>query len=111
MKKNSHIVLSIVIPYYNTKYIADLVKALFPQLTPEVEVLIIDDGSTVQLPSFEIPENVRLFYKDNGGAASARNEGIDNATGEYIAFIDADDLVAPNYVATILQKIRTESPV
>lgn len=110
MNKNSHIVLSIVIPYYNTKYIADLVKALFPQLTPEVEVLIIDDGSTVPLPSFEIPENVRLFCKDNGGAASARNEGIENATGDYIAFIDADDLVAPNYVATILQKIRTESP-
>lgn len=99
--------LSIIIPAYNAEpYIHELMAALKPQLTPEVEVIVVDDGSIVPL---KISGSVKLLRQKNGGAACARNTGLDNATGDYIAFIDADDLVPANYVETILAKITAEA--
>ena len=95
--------LSIVIPYYNVKvYTDELLAVLAPQITDDVEVILIDDGSkepyTSQYPWCTV------YRKENGGVSSARNMGMDKASGEYIAFIDADDIVAPDYVSTILSK-------
>lgn len=99
--------LSIIIPCYNAEpYIDELLEGLRPQLTEEVEVIVIDDGSKKPFVS-KVPE-VKVIRKKNGGASSARNIGLDNAKGQYIAFIDADDLVSDKYVETILNKIKTE---
>lgn len=99
--------LSIIIPAYNAEpYLTELIDRLSPQLTEEVELIVIDDGSTI--PVRERSE-YKLIRQENGGASKARNTGLDNALGDYIAFIDADDLVSTDYVEKILEKI-SEKP-
>ena len=99
--------LSIIIPYYNAKvYTDELLHTLAGQMTKDVEVLLIDDGSDE--PYETEYEWVKVIRQKNGGASKARNTGLDNATGEYIAFIDADDMVSERYIERILDKIRTE---
>lgn len=100
--------LSIIIPAYNAEpYIDQLMQTLKLQITDEVEVIVIDDGSKIPyLPPYEW---IRLErFEDNRGVSAARNHGIDLAQGDYIAFIDADDLVADNYIQLILDKIDAE---
>lgn len=105
-ERKKMIKLSIIIPAYNAEpYIYELIKRLRPQLTEEVEVIVVDDGS--KKPVMEM-NNIRVIRQENKGASAARNTGIDNAKGEYIAFIDADDLVSKEYVSKILDKIETE---
>lgn len=99
--------LSIIIPYYNLKpYTDELLDCLAPQITKDVEVLIIDDGS--KTPYQTKYEWVKVIRKENGGVSSARNLGIEKSVGEYISFIDADDLVASDYIKQILNKINNE---
>lgn len=101
-------ILSIIIPYYNAqKYTDELLNVLNPQITEDIEVILIDDGSTI--PFKNKYKWLRVIRQENGGASAARNTGLDNATGEYIAFIDADDLVSDDYIAQIVKKIKTES--
>lgn len=96
--------LSIIIPCFNAEpYINELIDCLKPQLNGDVEVIVVDDGSSHPYKG-EYPINV--IRKENGGAASARNVGLDNASGEYIAFIDADDLVSGDYVKKLFEKIK-----
>ena len=98
--------LSIIIPAYNAgPYIYELYNNLKPQLTDEVEVIVVDDGS--RIPVEEI-EGFKVIRQNNQGVSAARNTGIDNAKGEYIAFIDADDCVSDSYIKTILAKIEKE---
>ena len=99
--------LSIIIPCYNAEpYINELLNVLDKQVNDLVEVIIIDDGSNkVFTTDYKWATVIRQF---NQGAAAARNTGLDNANGEYIAFIDSDDLVVDNYISTILDKIETE---
>lgn len=99
--------LSIIIPYYNAeKYTNELLKRLNSQIREDIEVILIDDGS--REPYKPAYDWVKLIRQKNGGASAARNTGLDNAVGEYIAFIDADDLVAENYVEKIIQKADKE---
>ncbi|MDO5479057.1 MAG: glycosyltransferase [Clostridia bacterium] len=97
-------VLSIIIPYYNGgKYTEELLDCLDPQVTDDVEVILVDDGS---------PEPFKTGYKwckvirkKNGGCASARNRGLEEAKGNYIAFIDADDMVPSYFVEKLFEKM------
>ena len=99
--------LSIIIPFYNTEpYINELLQILDKQVNDSVEVIIVDDGSIKEFTTDYSWATV--IRQRNQGAAAARNTGLDNATGEYIAFIDSDDLVADNYISTLLNKIETE---
>lgn len=100
----NNIKLSIIIPYFELKeYTEELLKALAPQVTPEVEIILVDDGSR---EPFETPYKwCNVIRKKNGGAGSARNVGLDKAKGEYITFIDADDLVPEYYIKEILKCI------
>lgn len=99
--------LSIIIPYYNGgKYTDELINTLAPQITDEVEVFLIDDGSEVP---FSNPQPwLTVIKQPNGGVSAARNTGLNHATGEYIAFIDSDDLVEPYYIEKIINKIDKE---
>ena len=100
--------LSIITPYYNTlKYIKELKNILEPQLTDEVEWIIIDDESKEK----ELDKmNAKIIHleKNSGNAAYPRNVGLDNAQGDYIAFIDSDDLISVNYINSIIKKINKE---
>ena len=97
--------LSIIIPYYNAKeYTDELLDVLAPQMTDEIECLLVDDGS--EKPFKTKYEWCKIFRKKNGGCSTARNVGLDNATGEYVSFVDADDLVPDYYVKKILDAAK-----
>lgn len=99
--------LSIIIPAYKAEpYIYELFDCLNPQITKEVEVMVIDDGSPI--PVKATYPWIKIHRQENAGVSTARNYGIEHTTGEYIAFIDADDLVADDYVKTLIHKIDTE---
>ena len=98
--------LSIIIPVYNSEpYIDELMRSLMFQVTKEVEVIVVDDGST--FPYVPGHPAVKLFRKENGGVSSARNLGLNKARGEYIVFIDSDDIVAEDYIQRIFQAIES----
>ena len=97
--------LSIIIPTYNAEpFIFELVERLKPQII-NAEIIIVDDGSTKPL---DIP-GFKVIHKQNGGVSSARNRGLEEAKGKYIAFIDADDLISADYIKLISEKIK-ENP-
>lgn len=97
--------LSIIIPAYNAEpYIDELINMLKPQITDEVEVLVIDDGS--RNPYLAPYDFVKVYRKENGGCSTARNLGLDKAVGEYVSFIDADDMIPHYFVQTLLEKIK-----
>ena len=92
---------------YNTEpYIDELLKCLAPQLTTEVEVIVIDDGSDFPyLPPFP---GIKVNRQTNKGVSAARNKGLKLAKGEYIVFVDSDDLVAENYISQIFEAIESQ---
>lgn len=104
---NNKKILSIITPYYKTlEYTKELASVLVPQLTDEVEWIIIDDGChEKELDSFGV--KVYHLEENSGNASHPRNVGLDNAMGEYIAFIDSDDMVSNNYIEIILNKIKS----
>ena len=96
--------LSIIIPYYNVKpYTDELLDCLAPQIREDVEVILIDDGS--KEPYKTQYEWCKVYRQKNKGVSSARNKGLDLATGEYIAFIDSDDIVAGDYINRLFSKM------
>lgn len=94
-----------IIPTFNqSSFITEAVENVLQQSLTDFEVLVIDDGSTDNTRSVitEINDKrVKYFYKENAGVASARNRGIDTAEGEYIAFLDSDDLWPKEYLAVM----------
>lgn len=96
--------LSIIIPYYNSKeYTDELLACLDKQITDEVEVIVVDDGSTK--PYKTSYEWCKVIRKKNGGCATARNRGLKVAKGEYIQFIDSDDMIPDYFIDKLLKKI------
>lgn len=98
--------LSIIIPCYNSEpYINELLDGLVPQLTEETEIIIVDDGSD---KPFETKYDLKVIRKENGGVSSARNIGLSNAKGQYIAFVDSDDILSKEYVSKVLEAIKSK---
>lgn len=98
--------LSIVIPYYKTyELTTKLLKELLIQKNDEIEIILVDDGcNEIKLDVFKVFTNVIHLDKDYG-VSYARNRGIEKANGEYIAFIDSDDMVTNDYVEILLKTI------
>lgn len=97
--------LSIIIPYYNTQGLTDeLLKTLEPQMKRSVEVIVVDDGS--ETPFKTDYEWVMVIRTKRTNPATARNEGLKLAKGEYIQFIDSDDLISDDFVESILGAIK-----
>jgi len=91
--------ISVIIPVYNgEKYILDALKSVEVQRYSNLEVIIVDDGSTDRsvdlVKTQSIP--VKIIQQSNAGPAAARNTGLGHATGDYIAFLDADDIYPEN---------------
>ncbi len=93
--------LSIIVPMYNVEmYIEECLNSLVHQTFEDFEVLVINDGSTDKGPQLvetfcQKYEFIHQYHKENGGLSDARNYGITQAKGEYIAFLDSDDWVEP----------------
>lgn len=102
---------SFIVPVYNcASYLSACISSILNQRLEDYELLLIDDGSTdnsgALCDSFASRyAQVHAFHKTNGGAADARNYGLDHANGSFILFIDGDDTISPNY----LEQIRTIS--
>lgn len=103
----NEIILSIIIPTYNrNEYIVKLLDKLHSQMKDNVEVIVVDDHSDIPLEKSWF----KYIYLDenSGGASVPRNAGLDIAKGNYIAFIDADDMVSDDYIETILEKTKED---
>ncbi len=100
--------ISIVVPVYNVEqYLDRCLMSLTNQTYQNIEIILVDDGSTDQSASMcdawcKKDERIRVLHKKNGGLGSARNEGIKNANGDYIGFVDSDDWVSPNMYQKLL---------
>lgn len=114
--------LSIVTPYYKSlKWTMILANCLIPQLTEEVEWIIVDDGCSEKIldrlenllfnTNQPKKKNIKVIHleKNSGNASKPRNIALDNAKGEYVAFIDSDDLIAYNYIEKVLEKINSDN--
>ena len=101
--------VSIIIPIYNAeRYLQECLESIRVQSYKDFEVILVDDGSTDSSASIckafaESDNRFLYFYKENGGVSSARNAGLEKASGDWIAFIDADDWVSPHYLQTLLE--------
>lgn len=94
-KKPSAPLISVIIPVYNgEKYLQAALESIFAQAYRPLEVIVVDDGSTdsTRQVALTYGEKIRYVYKENGGIANARNMGIEMARGEYLSFLDSDDL-------------------
>ena len=107
----SNPLISIIIPIYNTeRYIHRCIDSILAQRYSNFELILVDDGSTdgVGVVCDDYAQNddrIRVFHKDNGGVSSARNLGIDNAHGDWIAFVDSDDFVKENWLFDYVREI------
>ena len=103
--------LSIIIPYYETYELTDkLIQVLLPQLTDEVEVILLDDGcNEKRLDKYENSNFFVIHIDKNKGGAFTCNLGIEMSEGTYIGFIDCDDLVSSNYIETLLNTINNHN--
>ena len=94
--------LSIISPVYNVEsYLDRCVKSILTQSYPDIELILIDDGSTdgssAMCDKWAAEDSrVKVTHKENGGVSSARNVGLELATGEYLTFVDPDDFLAPD---------------
>ena len=104
--------LSIIVPVYNVvKYIKECVDSLTNQDYNNLEIIIVDDGSTDGSGRLcdslaEHDSRIRVIHQHNQGLSSARNTGLENASGTYIAFIDSDDYVAHNMFSTLIRELE-----
>ena len=100
--------ISIIVPIYKVEaYLRRCVDSLLAQTFTDFEILLIDDGSPDR--SGEICDEyaakdprIRVFHKENGGVSSARNLGLDHARGEWVTFVDADDMIQPGFLSALL---------
>ena len=106
MQRNPKI--SVIIPVYNAeKYIAECIRSVQLQTFDDIEVICVDDGST-DMSAQLVREmavrdsRIRILEKPNGGASTARNIGFDEAAGDYICFVDADDEILTDALQTLL---------
>src|SRR3982751_6965527 len=96
--------VSVIIPVYNgERFIRRAVDSILKQTFPVTQIIVVDDGSkdiTCEIVETEYRGQVTLLRQQNGGPAKARNAGLRIATGEFIAFLDADDWWEPEKIAT-----------
>lgn len=101
--------VSIVIPAYNKASLTvKTVDSVLKQTYPEVEIIVVDDGSTDETRQVMAgyKNRIKYFYKENGGACSARNYGLKNSSGEFVGFLDCDDLYESAKVEECVQYLK-----
>ncbi len=110
--------ISIVVPVYNAeKYLQECIQSVLNQTNPNWELVLVDDGSTDGsaeiCDSFagKYPDKILSFHKANEGQFLTRQYGIAKCSGEYIGFLDADDLLHKDYVETVLDCVKNDCTI
>ncbi len=103
-----NVFFSIIIPVYNVKdYIEECIKSIVDQNYKNYELILVDDGSTdgtgILLDSYENIPQIKIYHKQNEGPSKARNFGIERSKGDYLMFIDSDDML---YSHDCLEKLN-----
>ena len=110
--ENSDYLVSIIVPAYNVdKYIEKCLSSILDQTYTNIEVIVVDDGSTDQTGKLldslsQHDSRVQVIHKKNAGVSAARNSGIEISTGDYLVFVDADDYIAKDYIEYMLSLIE-----
>lgn len=106
--------VSVIIPVYNGElYIKQTIESVFSQSLLDRELIIVDDGSTDRTAEIvaHFGSRLRYFYQSNAGQATARNLGFENSSGEYLAFLDADDLWYPQMLQISVTALDSDKTV
>lgn len=104
--------VSMIIPVYGVEeYLGECLETVLNQTYENLEIILIDDESPDHCPEIcdqhaQKDARIKVIHQKNGGAANARNHGLDIATGEYICFIDSDDKIENSYVEKLLGAIK-----
>jgi glycosyltransferase involved in cell wall biosynthesis len=101
--------VSVIIPVFNAeKYIAETIQSVLNQTWQNIEIIIVDDGSidtSVAKASAFNTDRIKIFKQQNKGASAARNKGLAEAKGDYIQYLDADDLLKSDKIATQVNQL------
>ena len=109
--------ISVIIPCYNSlQFVADAIDSVFRSTHASLEIIVVDDGSrepvepylTTRYPGVK---NLKCIRQENRGLSGARNSGIRESSGEFLVFLDADDLILPDKLEKQLEFFRTHSDV
>lgn len=112
---SQEIFVSIIVPVYDVEeYLVECIESILAQTWKHFEIILVDDGSTDSSGKMcdEYAEKyncIFVIHKKNGGLSSARNAGIDVARGNYLAFIDSDDVVHPDYLRELVKIVEKEN--
>lgn len=104
--------VSLLVAVYNTEtYIERCLESLLNQSLSNIEIILVNDGSTDKSPEImevyeKRDERIRVIHQNNQGLGAVRNRGIEAAQGEFIAFIDADDWIKPDYCLRMYEKAK-----
>lgn len=105
-------VISVIVPIFNVeKYLDKCIKSIVNQTYKNLEIILVDDGSPDKCPQIcddwaKKDSRIKVIHKKNGGVASARNSGLDAATGAFIGFVDGDDIVDPLFYETLISEAK-----
>ena len=100
--------VSIIVPIYNTSnLLSKCINSIIKQTHQNLEIILVDDGSTDNSGSIideyaEKDNRIKVIHQKNHGQSNARNTGLKHITGDYIGFIDSDDMIKPNFIKTLL---------
>lgn len=105
--------ISIIVPVYNVEpYLDRCINSIVSQTYSNLEIILVEDGATDNSGKIcdeweKKDDRIKVIHKENGGLSDARNVGIENAKGDYIAFVDSDDFVKNNMYEVLLKNLKT----
>lgn len=100
--------VSVIIPVYNSeRYLSDCIDSVLSQSYTNIEIILVDDGSTDSSPQIcndfcKNYKNILVLHQKNSGVSAARNAGVSLSNGEYITFLDSDDMLTKNAISSLL---------
>ena len=109
--------VSVIVPIFMVEeYLDECIQSIVSQTYSNIEIILVNDGSLDGCPQkcdewARKDDRIRVIHKPNGGLSSARNAGLDIAKGEYIAFVDSDDYITPDYVEVMYNRLCDDDSV
>lgn len=109
--------ISVIIPVYNTEnYIKKCIDSVLAQTYSDLEIIVIDDGSTdgslnICRKMEKNDSRVIVFHQENSGVSSARNKGLEMASGEWVSFLDSDDYLDEDFYETLIDAVDMNAPI